>query len=153
MSKVPAPSRREVARREGMTPGSTTVIQCHYCPEKSAATWPLNRNGSASYWPMFGRDFGLDHVIPQARGGSHDADNLVISCGKCNSAKRDMAPERFRSRSGVNRARFRQEGKGRGRDGNGREGIATATNPVVSLVEVAIPVPVVTLGRAIGNQT
>jgi len=29
----------------------------------------------------------VDHVIPRAKGGSHELDNLVASCKKCNLAK------------------------------------------------------------------
>jgi 5-methylcytosine-specific restriction endonuclease McrA len=33
----------------------------------------------------------LDHVRPQATGGTHTAGNLVTCCGDCNSYKRDMS--------------------------------------------------------------
>jgi 5-methylcytosine-specific restriction endonuclease McrA len=29
----------------------------------------------------------VDHVIPRAKGGSHDLDNLVACCATCNSRK------------------------------------------------------------------
>lgn len=29
----------------------------------------------------------LDHIIPQALGGSHDPDNLLLSCAPCNSSR------------------------------------------------------------------
>lgn len=29
----------------------------------------------------------LDHIIPQCRGGSHEDDNLVTACDRCNSSK------------------------------------------------------------------
>lgn len=28
-----------------------------------------------------------DHLMPQSKGGGHDIDNLVLSCGPCNSLK------------------------------------------------------------------
>jgi 5-methylcytosine-specific restriction endonuclease McrA len=31
----------------------------------------------------------IDHVVAQANGGTHKADNLTIACGACNSSKRD----------------------------------------------------------------
>ncbi len=35
----------------------------------------------------------IDHVIPRARGGHTDWDNVVASCQKCNTAKGDRLPE------------------------------------------------------------
>ena len=35
----------------------------------------------------------VDHVIPKSRGGSNYWDNLVTSCGRCNSNKDNMTPE------------------------------------------------------------
>lgn len=102
MSKqIPASVRREVATRYGLRPGCSLVIQCHYCEVETLSYWPLGSRGKASYWPMFGRGFALDHVRPQARGGLHEARNLVVSCTPCNSRKRDRllpvrVPEVFR---------------------------------------------------------
>ena len=31
----------------------------------------------------------LDHVVPRSRGGAHDWDNVVASCGRCNHQKAD----------------------------------------------------------------
>jgi hypothetical protein len=33
----------------------------------------------------------VDHVIPRARGGTHDMDNLVACCASCNNAKGSKA--------------------------------------------------------------
>ncbi len=33
------------------------------------------------------RNFTIDHVVPQARGGSDHLDNLQLLCGACNSTK------------------------------------------------------------------
>lgn len=129
---IPAPVRREVAVREGVVPGETTILTCAYCPATTAATWPLNQNGTPSYWPMFGRGFGLDHVIPVARGGAHEAANLVVACGKCNTAKRDRPAEEFRTRSAGPPQVLRTSStgphvgpvsgrEGKGRDRNGRD--------------------------------
>lgn len=37
----------------------------------------------------------VDHVIPVARGGSFELDNLVGSCKTCNEAKGDKLPTDF----------------------------------------------------------
>ena len=44
----------------------------------------------ASYGPMH-----LDHVVARNRGGSDTADNLVVACASCNSAKQDMTVRSF----------------------------------------------------------
>lgn len=38
-----------------------------------------------------------DHVIPLARGGTHTADNLKMACWSCNSSKRDLTPQEYKS--------------------------------------------------------
>lgn len=101
MSKIPARVRRAVAIRECVIPGQETIVSCHYCPETAVATWPLNRDGTPSYWPLFGIGFGLDHVIPRALGGLDVSDNLVICCGRCNPSKRDRPAEQFRGHSRI----------------------------------------------------
>lgn len=37
----------------------------------------------------------LDHVYPLAKGGTHDAGNLVVACGRCNRLKGDYLPQEF----------------------------------------------------------
>lgn len=33
--------------------------------------------------------FNIDHVVPVAKGGKNEVDNLALSCGGCNNAKSD----------------------------------------------------------------
>lgn len=33
------------------------------------------------------RDVHLDHIVPRDEGGSHQASNLLTTCGSCNSAR------------------------------------------------------------------
>nr|WP_245980221.1 HNH endonuclease signature motif containing protein [Gryllotalpicola protaetiae] len=35
--------------------------------------------------------FGVDHIISLAAGGTHDARNWVPSCGRCNRSKREFS--------------------------------------------------------------
>ena len=35
----------------------------------------------------------VDHVIPRSRGGSHDWDNLVTACTRCNQRKGSLTPD------------------------------------------------------------
>ncbi|MXX32745.1 MAG: HNH endonuclease, partial [Chloroflexi bacterium] len=43
--------------------------------------------------PFEFRHFEVDHVIPQARGGSDHIDNLQLLCGHCNRVKGDRPQE------------------------------------------------------------
>ncbi|MCB0003834.1 MAG: HNH endonuclease, partial [Anaerolineae bacterium] len=36
-----------------------------------------------------GAEFTIDHIVPQALGGSSDEDNLCLACWRCNLLKRD----------------------------------------------------------------
>lgn len=40
-----------------------------------------------------GSDLTLDHVLPRSRGGKTTWENVVASCRRCNSRKRDRTPE------------------------------------------------------------
>ncbi|HEY1960742.1 MAG TPA: HNH endonuclease [Polyangiaceae bacterium] len=39
------------------------------------------------------RELTFDHVVPRARGGRTDWDNIVTCCRPCNDRKRDRTPE------------------------------------------------------------
>jgi 5-methylcytosine-specific restriction endonuclease McrA len=52
----------------------------------------LNRDGWICFW--CGQEANTcDHVIPVARGGSDDPDNLVAACKRCNFSRQDRLPE------------------------------------------------------------
>lgn len=51
----------------------------------------------------------LDHVVPLARGGAHDAGNLVAACAPCNRLKGELQPFEFFARhawAGANFVRY-----------------------------------------------
>lgn len=39
---------------------------------------------------VFNFPFEVEHILPQARGGSDDLDNLALSCRACNLFKSDF---------------------------------------------------------------
>lgn len=80
------------------------------------AIWPLGRQGRplAHVWKAIrnriferddytcrycgerGRKLECDHIIPVARGGSYDEDNLATACRPCNRSKRDKTLAEWR---------------------------------------------------------
>ena len=44
-------------------------------------------NGCRQQYLM--KDFEIDHIHPQAKGGGHEIENLQLLCGNCNNRKRD----------------------------------------------------------------
>ncbi len=48
--------------------------------------------------PLDAHSATLDHVHPLARGGAHDAANLVAACAPCNRLKGDLLPQEFFAR-------------------------------------------------------
>ena len=53
-------------------------------------------NGCEVMFPF--RNFTVDHVIPQSRGGTDHLDNLQLLCGACNSVKGDRPQEHLIAR-------------------------------------------------------
>ena len=35
----------------------------------------------------------IDHILPVAKGGTNDRENLTVSCERCNQIKRDKLPD------------------------------------------------------------
>lgn len=48
--------------------------------------------------PLDTHNATLDHVMPLARGGAHDPENIVAACGPCNRLKGDLLPQEFFAR-------------------------------------------------------
>ncbi|MEZ5169863.1 MAG: HNH endonuclease [Acidimicrobiia bacterium] len=82
-------------RAETMTIPAPAVVRLHtYVHVPHSNRVPLSRRA------VFARDGhrcqycdraaeNIDHVVPRSRGGGHSWDNVVASCRRCNSAKRD----------------------------------------------------------------
>ncbi len=64
--------------------------------EKARPSIPLNivRNvrsqGHCSYCGKDSGPFEIDHIHPWSKGGSHNRENLTLSCRPCNRKKRDL---------------------------------------------------------------
>jgi len=64
--RIPAALRQRVAE--------AARFRCGYCLTTQRVVGPL---------------LELDHIVPQAQGGTHDEDNLFLACPMCNSHKAD----------------------------------------------------------------
>ena len=53
-------------------------------------------NGCKVMFPF--RNFTVDHIVPQSRGGTDHLDNLQLLCGACNSLKGDKSQEYLMAR-------------------------------------------------------
>lgn len=52
---------------------------------------------TCTYCGEYGGRLECDHVMPVARGGSHNVGNLTTCCLRCNRAKRDQLPQEWRA--------------------------------------------------------
>jgi 5-methylcytosine-specific restriction endonuclease McrA len=73
--------RRDLARRQ--------CGKCFYC--QRPMTGPVGPGVTQPASMMT-----IDHRVPLARGGSNDADNVVLCCKKCNASKSDLTDEEYR---------------------------------------------------------
>ena len=53
-------------------------------------------NGCKEMFPF--RNFTVDHIVPQSRGGTDHLENLQLLCGACNSLKGDRPQEYLMTR-------------------------------------------------------
>lgn len=54
--------------------------ECRWCPKRLTVGTP---------------DCTIDHVMPIAKGGTNDRDNIALACHRCNSIKRDQHPDQW----------------------------------------------------------
>jgi hypothetical protein len=73
--------RRQIAQRYGATPDQPVVdVRCYYC---STGTGTITVDATRGTVRVAGLQFR--RLIPLAKGGSSDADNLVLACRGCRS--------------------------------------------------------------------
>lgn len=82
---IPNATRVAVALRYGAVPGIGGLAACHYCGRPGRIAWWKRSNGAPSSWVTFTLE--MDHVIPEALGGTEDPDNIVLACRRCNRSK------------------------------------------------------------------
>ena len=51
----------------------------------------------------------IDHILPRAKGGGNNIDNLTKSCNRCNLYKSDFEMDKFRLRIELKRQLVRKE--------------------------------------------
>jgi len=65
---------------------------------KYVAPAVFRRDGKKCVYCGSERDITVDHVVPIARGGSHEMGNLAACCAECNSSKGDKTVEEWKGR-------------------------------------------------------
>lgn len=100
--------KRAVARRDrGM---QSRVGEVDHAQMRS---FVFRRDGSRCRYCGSARKLTLDHVVPQAKGGTDHPSNLVACCGDCNDAKGNMSPQEWAVRvASFSKAATAAEGTG-----------------------------------------
>jgi hypothetical protein len=88
-ARIPAAVRREVAAKYGAVVGVSKAVACHWCQEAEG----LIHWWTTSGWVSF-QSLELDHLEPERMGGPTTAENIVLSCRRCNRSRREGAPPR-----------------------------------------------------------
>jgi 5-methylcytosine-specific restriction endonuclease McrA len=81
-------SRSYKARRRAQESGGISTAEL--------GRW-IRAQKKVCYWcsKRCAKSFHVDHYVPLARGGKHDAENLVIACSRCNLTKSARDPLAF----------------------------------------------------------
>lgn len=58
---------------------------CHYC--KKPLAWLRVDTCDPIWRRIYSEGATMDHIIPQSKGGRHEASNLVVACFPCNQAR------------------------------------------------------------------
>jgi 5-methylcytosine-specific restriction endonuclease McrA len=68
---------------------------------KSLRDAVYDRDGNACVYCQSTEDLTIDHDLPQSRGGTDEADNLLTACRSCNASKRDLTYSEFIERNSL----------------------------------------------------
>lgn len=69
-----SPSTKHIPEALRQRVAEAARFRCGYCQTSQHVVGPL---------------LEIDHIVPQARGGTHDEGNLFLACPMCNSHKAD----------------------------------------------------------------
>jgi 5-methylcytosine-specific restriction protein A len=90
----------EKKRRNTDAPGRPSAAQRGYGPEWRRISAEVTANARCCHWcgGPFTKDnpATADHIVPVARGGTHERSNLVPSCRRCNSQRGGQMRKRKR---------------------------------------------------------
>lgn len=65
-------------------------------PQLRQFVWQRDE-GRCAYCGADNGEFHVDHIVPVAKGGSNDPENLTIACAPCNMSKGDRLVSEWRS--------------------------------------------------------
>lgn len=86
--------RMEVALRYGGKPGERVAVKCRFCSATGDVyIFPLTPRQTVG-WAVF-PGLELDHVVPESAGGPSNADNIVLSCRRCNRSRGTRPADSF----------------------------------------------------------
>ncbi len=86
------PERPAPAKSQRKTSNTTTVVRESIGPRRRFEV--LKRDGFRCRYCGKSSDevkLEIDHIIPVAKGGTNDVENLIASCRDCNSGKRTLS--------------------------------------------------------------
>lgn len=97
---IPSETRRKVALKYGCKPGGEADATCYHCGAPGRIWWHSLNNGRPGAWVAFS-GLELDHLQPEARGGTEYPSNIVLSCRACNSSRCSRSSKEFLIRKHV----------------------------------------------------
>jgi len=106
------PSLIQSSCEAGTTPDISCSVQCGWSlPDGPVSLWRGRGLSRALRAAVFTRDgkvcayckttqgkFHIDHIVPVAKGGTDDLENLTVACAGCNLSKSDLSLEQWKEK-------------------------------------------------------
>lgn len=86
--RIPDATRRQLAVKFGCPQRGSIVVQCAWCGAPGEIHWATRA------WVTF-PGLEIDHIVPEARGGTGDVENLTLACRKCNRSRGSRTVEEW----------------------------------------------------------
>jgi 5-methylcytosine-specific restriction protein A len=100
--RCPACQAEATRRRNTDAPGRPTAAQRGYGAGWRRISAEVTASAPCCHWCGGGfttdNPATADHIVPVARGGTHDRSNLVAACRRCNSRRGGQMRKRKKSR-------------------------------------------------------